>query len=138
MQTLTQTAPVSMKTLWAGRILSAVVMLFLIFDGVIKLVPLTAVTETMDQLGYPTSVSLARGLGILPLACTALYAIPQTSVLGAILLTGLLGGAIATHLRVGSPLFTHLLFGVYLGLMVWGALYLRDERLRALIPWRRA
>lgn len=138
MQTLRQTAPVSMKTLWAGRILSAVVILFLIFDGVIKLVPLTPVTEAMDQLGYPTSVSLARGLGILTLVCTALYAIPRTSVLGAILLTGLLGGAIATHLRVGSPLFTHLLFGVYLGLMVWGALYLRDERLRALIPWRRA
>ena len=79
MQTLTQTAPVSMKTLWAGRILSAVVILFLIFDGVIKLVPLTPVTETMDQLGYPTSVSLARGLGILTLVCTALYAIPRTS-----------------------------------------------------------
>lgn len=92
----------------------------------------------MDQLGYPANVSLARGLGILTLVCTVLYAIPRTSVLGAILLTGLLGGAIATHLRVGSPLFTHLLFGVYLGLMVWGALYLRDDRLRALIPWRRA
>jgi hypothetical protein len=76
-------------------------------------------------------------LGILTLVSTVLYALPRTSVLGAILLTGYLGGAIATHLRIGSPLFTHILFGVYLGLMVWGGLYLRDERLRALLPLRR-
>ena len=79
---------------------------------------------------------MARILGILTLVCTALYAYPRTSVLGAILLTGYLGGAMATHFRVGSPLFSHLLFGLYLGLMVWGGLYLRDERLRGLIPFR--
>ena len=76
------------------------------------------------------------GLGVLTLVCTLLYAVPRTSVLGAILLTGLFGGAMATHLRVGSPLFSHLLFGLYLGLLMWGGLYLRDARLRALIPFR--
>ena len=115
--------------------MSALVILFLLFDGIIKLVPLAPVTETLAELGYP--VNLARALGVLTLACTILYAMPRTSVLGAILLTGLLGGAIATHLRVGSPVFTHLLFGVYLGLMVWGGLFLRDDRLRALVPLRR-
>lgn len=122
---------------WAGYVLSGLVTLFLAFDGVIKLVPLDVVTETLGQLGYPPSPGLARGLGVLTLASAGLYAVQRTSVLGAILLTGLFGGAIATHLRVGSPIFTHLLFGVYLGLMVWGGLFLRDSRLRALIPLRR-
>jgi len=126
---------VSTNSLWAGRILSALVILFLLFDGVIKLMELDVVTETNAQLGYPAHMPF--GLGILTLIIAALYAIPRTSVLGAILLTGLLGGAIATHLRVGSPIFSHLLFGVYLGLMAWGGLFLRDERLRALIPLRR-
>jgi len=135
MQTNTQIATVSRGTLWAGRIVSALVVLFLLFDGAIKLVPLAPVTESLAELGYP--VSLARGLGILVLVCTVLYVIPRTSILGAILLTGLLGGAIATHLRVGSPIFTHLLFGAYLGVMVWGGLFLRDERVRTLIPLRR-
>jgi hypothetical protein len=96
--------------------------------------PLSVVTETMTALGYPPG--LERGLGVLTLVCVLLYAVPRTRVLGAILLTGLFGGAMATHLRVGSPLFSHLLFGVYLGLLVWGGLYLRDARLRALIPFR--
>jgi hypothetical protein len=135
MQTSIQSVPVSSKALWAGRILSALVVLFLLFDGVIKLPPLAPVTESLAQLGYP--VSLARGLGVLTLVCAVLYAIPRTSVLGAILLTGLLGGAIATHLRVGSPIFTHLLFGGYLGVLAWGGLFLRDERVRNLIPLRR-
>lgn len=133
----TPNPPRSRAMLWTGRVLSALVVLFLTFDGAIKLVPIAPVTETMQQLGYPAGEGLARGLGILTLACAILYAVPQTSVLGAILLTGLLGGAIATHLRVGSPLFTHLLFGVYLGLLAWGGLFLRDERVRALIPLRR-
>ena len=136
MVTINQTAPASNTALWAGRILSGVVILFLLMDGAIKLVPIAAVTDTMAQLGYPPSVEMARTLGVLTLASTALYAYPRTSVLGAILLTGYLGGAMATHFRVGSPLFSHLLFGFYLGLMVWGGLYLRDERLRALIPFR--
>jgi hypothetical protein len=108
---------------------------FLLFDGAIKLVPLDIVIATSQQLGIPTE--LARTLGVLTLACTVLYAIPRTSVLGAILLTAYMGGAIYTHLRAGSPLFTHTLFGVYLAVLIWGGLYLRDERLRALIPFMR-
>ncbi|CAD5259640.1 conserved membrane hypothetical protein [Bosea sp. 62] len=122
--------------LWAGRIMSGLVVAFLIFDGGIKLAPLAIVTETMQQLGYSGSPELARGLGVMTLVIALLYALPRTSVLGAILLTGLLGGAMATHLRVGSPLFSHLLFGLYLGLLAWGGLYLRDPRLRRLFPVR--
>jgi len=122
---------------WTGYGLSGLVIAFMLFDGGIKLVPLDVVITATAELGYPASVELARGLGILGLVCTALYAYPRTSVLGAILLTGYLGGTVATHLRVGNPVFSHMLFGVYLGIMLWGGLYLRDERLRALIPYRR-
>jgi hypothetical protein len=135
MQTSVQTAPVSNTAIWAGRIMSGIVILFLLFDATIKLIPLEIVVTTSEQMGIP--LHFARTLGILTLVCTALYAFPRTAVLGAILLTGYLGGAIWTHLRIGSPLFTHTLFGVYLGLLIWGGLYLRDERLRALIPLRR-
>lgn len=128
--------PVSPIALWSGRILSGLVILFLLMDGGIKLVPIKEVTETLQQLGYGGSVGQARLLGVITLACAVLYAFPRTSVLGAILLTGLLGGAMATHLRVDSPLFTHLLFGLYIGLMAWGGLYLRDPALRALMPIR--
>ena len=120
-----------------GYALSSVVILFMLFDGGVKLVPLAMVIEGTAQLGYPATVSFVRGLGILGLSCTVLYAIPRTSVLGAILLTGYLGGTVATHLRVGSPIFSHMLFGVYLGILLWGGLYLRDGRLRSLIPYRR-
>ncbi|NLS15520.1 DoxX family protein [Rhizobium sp. P40RR-XXII] len=119
----------------AGMILSGLVIAFLLFDGVIKLVPLPVVTETMAALGYSADPALARLLGVITLGCAVLYAIPRTSVLGAILLTGLLGGAIATHLRVGSPIFSHLLFGVYLGVIAWGGLYLRYEGVRKMIPF---
>ncbi|NPV24351.1 DoxX family protein [Bradyrhizobium aeschynomenes] len=122
--------------MWSGRILSGLVTLFLLFDGAIKLIPLDVVTQTMDQMGYGSSDGMARALGLLTLLCTALYALPATSLLGAILLTGYLGGAIASHVRIGSPLFSHVLFGLYLGLMVWGGLWLRDRRLRALLPLR--
>ena len=122
--------------LWIGRAMSGLVVAFLIFDGGIKLAPLSVVTETMQQLGYSGSRELARGLGVMTLAIALLYALPRTSILGAILLTGLLGGAMATHLRVGSPLFSHLFFGLYLGLIAWGGLYLRNIRLRRLIPLR--
>jgi hypothetical protein len=115
--------------------MSGTVVAFLLFDGIIKLIPLDIVVTTSEQLGIPTH--LARTLGVLTLIGTILYAVPRTSVLGAILLTGYLGGAIYTHLRIGSPVFSHLLFGVYLGLMIWGGLYLRDGRVRALIPFRR-
>ena len=120
-----------------GRVISGLVVLFLLFDGAIKLVPLPVVTETMDKMGWGASDTLARSLGIITIVCTLLYSVPPTSILGAILLTGYLGGAIASHLRIGSPLFTHTLFGLYLGLMVWGGLYLRDGNLRALLPFRR-
>jgi DoxX-like family len=119
-----------------GTVMSGLIVAFLVFDGAIKLAPIAPVTETMAALGYSGDPMLARGLGIVTLLCALLYAIPRTSVLGAILLTGLLGGAIATHLRVGSPIFSHLLFGVYLGLMAWGGLYLRYEAVRKTIPFK--
>ncbi|WP_428676432.1 DoxX family protein [Reyranella sp.] len=125
---------VSTRALWAGRLLSSLAILFLIFDGMIKLPPLEIVTATMKELGYPTTESFARLLGIVTLACTALYAWPRTALLGAVLLTGLFGGAIATHLRIGSPLLSHTLFGLYLGILVWGGLWLRDERVRRVMP----
>lgn len=133
---MTETAPVSSAALWTGRVMSAVVILFLIFDGAIKLIPLQVVLDTMAELGYPGTVGIARLLGVITLACAVLYAWPRTSVLGAILMTGLLGGAMATHLRIGSPIFSHLLFGLYLGLLAWGGLWLRDPRLKALMPLR--
>jgi hypothetical protein len=91
----------------------------------------------MEKMGYGSSEGLARTLGVITIACTVLYAVPPTSILGAILLTGYLGGAVASHVRIDSPLFSHTLFGLYLGLMVWGGLWLRDRRLRELIPFRR-
>jgi ABC-type transport system involved in cytochrome c biogenesis permease component len=94
-----------------------------------------AVSETMIKLGYPSELSLT--LGIITLICVALYLVPRTAVLGAILLTGYLGGAVATHVRVGDPLFSHILFPVYIGILVWGGLYLRDYRVANLIPLRR-
>jgi hypothetical protein len=134
MQSADQAAPVSKKRLWVGRILSGLAALFLLFDAVIKLMKIRAVAEAFVKLGYPTS--LAVPIGIVLLACVVIYTIPRTSVLGAILLTGYLGGAIATHVRVGDPLFSHVLFPTYVALLIWGGLYLREERLRALIPLR--
>jgi hypothetical protein len=128
-----QTAP-SKKGVWTGRILSGLVVLFLIPDGIIKFIKPAPVVETFAHVGLP--LSLANTLGILLLACAAIYAFRRTSVLGAILLTGYLGGAVATHLRVGDPLFSHILFPTYLGVLLWLGLYLRDDRLRTLIPLR--
>ncbi|MDX8479115.1 DoxX family protein [Mesorhizobium sp. VK24D] len=132
-----EAAAVSNGALWTGRVLSAVVVLFMVFDGVIKLPPLSIVTETMVELGWPADANIARLLGIIGLVSTALYALPRTSVLGAILLTAYMGGAISTHVRIGNPLFSHTLFGVYLGVILWGGLYLRDAKVRALIPFSR-
>ncbi|MCU1219213.1 MAG: rane protein [Candidatus Angelobacter sp.] len=136
MQATALAVKTSSKTLWTGRILSGLVVLFLLVDAGFKLIkPLPApAVQAFGQLGYP--VGLAAGIGILLLACVALYAVPRTSVLGAILLTGYLGGAVASHVRVGDPWFSHALFPVYIGLLIWGGLYLRDQRLRALIPLR--
>lgn len=133
MQTNSQTTIVSNKTLWAGRILSALPALFLLLDGVMKLVKPVQVVEATVRLGYHESVILP--LGIVLLTCTILYVIPRTSVFGAILLTGYLGGAVATHVRAGEGWFP-ILFPVIIGALVWGGLCLRDARLRALLPLR--
>jgi hypothetical protein len=130
-------ASISAAARWAGRALSGLVILFLLLDGGMKLLPLPIVTETMDKMGYGASDGLARSLGLITIVCTLLYAVPPTSILGAILLTGYLGGAIASHVRIDSPLFTHTLFGLYLGLMLWAGLWLRDGLLRSLLPFRR-
>ena len=130
-------APVSKTARWSGRLLSGLVIVFLLFDGAIKLVPWPVVTETMDRMGYGSSETLARSLGLITIVCTVLYAVPPTSILGAILLTGYLGGAIASHVRIGSPLFSHVLFGFYLGLMLWGGLWLRRKSLRTVLPFSR-
>ena len=130
-----QDLKVSRAALWLGRALSGLAILFLLFDGAMKLVPLRVVTDAMDRIGYGSSETLARSLGTITVVCTLLYAVPPTSFVGAILLTGYLGGAIASHVRIGSPLFTHVLFGVHLGLMVWGGLWLRDARLGQLLPF---
>jgi hypothetical protein len=124
--------------LWTGRVLSGLVILFLTVDGAIKLVPIQPVIDSLRELGYPTTVSFARFLGVVTLVGTALYAWPRTSLLGAVLLTGLMGGAIATHLRLDHPLFSHTLFGVWLGLFLWAGLWLRDERLRRVLPLSRS
>jgi hypothetical protein len=124
----------SRKGVWSGRILSGLAAVFLIFDAVIKFIKPAPVVDAFAHLGWPLSSAVM--IGILLLVCTSLYVIPRTSILGAILLTGYLGGAVATHLRVGDPLFSHILFPTYLGVMLWLGLYLREERLRALIPLR--
>jgi hypothetical protein len=119
---------------WTGLVLSTLAILFLLFDGVIKVLKLPIAVESTVQLGYPEHV--IAGIGIMELVCLALYAFPRTAVLGAILLTGHLGGAIATQVRVGNPLFSHILFPTYVAALLWGGLWLREERLRALIPFR--
>jgi hypothetical protein len=121
---------------WAGRVLSALVIAFLVMDAGMKIVGIQAVADTAGPLGWTTDLGFWRALGLLLLALTALYAWPRTSALGAVFLTGYLGGAIATHVRVGSPLFTHVLFGVYLALAMWGGLWLRSPALRALLPFQ--
>lgn len=135
MEITTQTAPVSKTQLWAGRIISALPVLFLLFDGVIHLTRIAPVVDSFKQLGYP--IVLALGLGIIELVCVVLYVVPPTSVLGAILLTGYLGGAVASNLRIGVPLFSNALFPVYVGVLLWVGLYLRSNLLRALLPLRR-
>ena len=122
---------------WIGWGMSALVIAFMLMDATMKLMALPIVLETSAQLGF-VGAAMARGLGFILLGGTVLYAVPRTATLGAILLTGYLGGAVATHVRVGSPLFSHVLFGVYVAALMWGGLYLRDARLRALVPLRAA
>jgi hypothetical protein len=122
------------KALWAGRILSGLAVLFLLFDASVKVLQLPMAMEGTRQLGYPESVVLA--LGIVELACLIAYLVPRTSVLGAVLWTGYLGGAVATHVRLGNPLFSHTLFPLYIAGFLWVGLWLRDEQLRAVLPVR--
>jgi hypothetical protein len=133
MHTAVVEAPVSKAALWGGRVLSALPVLMLLMSGAMKLVNPPEVAKEMARLGYPES--LALGLAIVELGCTLVYLIPRTAVLGAILLTGYLGGAVATHVRVGDPPGAFLQPAI-LGVLLWGGLFLRDPRLRALIPLR--
>lgn len=131
MEPATQAAPVSRKRLWAGRVVSALPVAMLIFSAVMKLMRPPAVLEGMVHLGYPER--LAVPIGILELACVLLYAFPRTAVLGAILVTAYLGGATATHVRLGEPYYGP----VILGVLAWLGLYLRDPRLQLLVPLRK-
>jgi DoxX-like family len=115
---------------WTGRVITAVPVLFLAFDVAIKLIDPPMVAKASEQLGLPAH--LAPGLGVLLAACVALYLIPRTAALGAVLLTGYLGGAVLTHLRVADPWLSHTLFPVYVGALLWIGLYLRDARVRQL------
>jgi hypothetical protein len=119
--------------LWAGRILTALFALFMLGASIApKLFGIPVAEETMAQLGWPPGYSFM--IGVIELTCLLLYLIRRTSVLGAVLMMALLGGAMATQIRVGNPLFSHILFSLYLGLFMWGGLWLRDPRVRALFP----
>ncbi len=118
---------------WTGRVLTGLFALFMLGASISpKLLGMPVAEETMAQLGWPAGYAMA--IGILELVCLVLYLIPRTSLLGAVLMTGLLGGAIATQIRAESPLFSHILFGLYLSFVMWGGLWLRSSRLRALFP----
>ena len=134
-QTTAEPSSTGKKALWTGRILSGFVTAFLIFDAVIHLLRPAPVVEAFEKLHLP--LSLAVDLGVIELLCIALYVIPQTAVFGAILLTGYLGGAVAIQLTTSNSLFGEILFPVYTAAVLWGGLYLRDEKLRVLVPWRR-
>lgn len=133
MQSATQSASVSKRTRWAGIIVSAVAVLFMIFDGATKVMKAKQVIEATARIGFPENTIV--GIGSTLLICTALYVIPRTSVLGAILLTAYLGGATAANVRAGSPAF-NTSFPIIFGILVWLGLFLRESRLRALIPLR--
>jgi hypothetical protein len=134
MQLNAQVANESKGMLWTGRVLSGLMALLFVFDGVGHLMKPAPVVEAFGRLGYPLSASV--GIGVLALICTAIYVTPRTSVLGAILLTGYLGGAVSTHVRAGSPLF-EMVFPVILGALLWAGIFVRDAQLRMLIPLRR-
>jgi len=125
-------AVTSKKAVWTGRVLSALAVLFLIFDASVKVLRSPFAVDATAQLGYPESVVVT--LGLIQIACLIVYLIPNTSVLGAILWTCYLGGAVATHVRVQSPLFTHTLVPIYVAALLWLGLWLRDNRVRAVLP----
>jgi len=132
-QSLTQASSVSKGRLWTGRIISAVVVLFLLFDSITKVLKVRAVIEASAQLGYPVSAIVT--IGIILLVCTVFYIIPQTAVLGTILLTGYLGGAVAANMRIGSAMF-NTFFPIVFAALTWTGIFLRESRLGALIPFR--
>ncbi len=134
MQTTIQYGAQSRKALWAGRIIAGLIAAFLVFDAVIHLLKPAPVADSFAKLGFP--IRFAIPLAIVELICVLMYAIPRTSILGAILLTGYLGGAIAIQMPTGNPFFGEVLFPAYVGVFLWGGIYLRDERLRALISLR--
>ena len=134
-QPTTNTQIISKSKLWTGRIFSSLVVLFLSFDIVIHLLKPQPVIDSFNQLGLPLNLSIP--IAIIALFCVILYAIPKTSILGAILLTGYLGGAVLTNLRAGTSLFGNVLFPVYFGFFVWGGLYLRDQSLQKLVPFKK-
>ena len=136
MQSSTQTTSASGTRIWTGRVLTALVLLFLFFDSGIKILNLAPAVQGTVGLGFQPSVVVP--IGIVLLVCAILYIIPRTAILGAVLLTGYLGGAVASQVRAGNPLFSHVLFPVYFAFLVWGGLYLRDDRLRVLVPLRRS
>ena len=124
----------SKRAIWAGRIISGFITVFMIFDGVIHILKPAPVVEAFAKLNFP--LRFAIPLAVIELFCLLLYAIPRTAILGAILLTGYYGGAVAIQLPTGNSLFGEILFPVYFGILLWAGIYLRDERLRALIPLR--
>lgn len=126
-------AGVSRAALWTGRGLSGFITLALALDCVMKLVQHPEAVKGTAELGYPASAVFV--IGVIQLVCLLAYVIPRTAVLGAVLLTGYLGGAIATHVRLGNPLFTHVLSPVYVAAFIWGGLYLRDRAVRAVLPF---
>ena len=135
MTTTTYTAPVarpSVSAVRAGVVISGLTAAFLLFDAIIHILKIDAVVESFTTLGFDTDVAVP--IGILELICVALYLVPRTAVLGAVLLTGYLGGAVAAQVRIEAPLFSTLLFPVYVGALVWLGLYFRDSRVRALRP----
>jgi len=134
MPTTIQPGSLSKKAQWGGRIVSGLVTAFLLFDAVIHLLKPAPVVEAFAKLHLP--LSLAVDLGIIEVLCLVLYVIPRTSILGAVLLTGYLGGAVAIQMITSNSLFGEILFPVYVGVLVWGGIYLRDDRLRTLFPWR--
>lgn len=121
----------SRRVIWTGRVLSGLASAFLLMDGGFKLVMSPEAVASTAELGWP--VNVVRGLGVLELVLLVTYLVPRTAALGAVLWTGYLGGAIATHLRVGNPLFSHTLFPIYVAVLIWGGLWLRDRRVRALL-----
>jgi hypothetical protein len=131
-QPVTSVEAVSKGQLWTGRVLSGIAVLFLTMDTIVKLVGASVAAEATGQLGYP--VHLVPVIGWIEAVLLVLYLIPRTSVFGALLWTGYLGGAVATHFRIGNPLFSHLLFPTYIATLLWLGLWLRDRRVRAILP----